>query len=473
MNLAPQRGIYTVSRFGGDERLVLEDAIGPEVLPDGSMVVTRVNKERELQLNRYWPENGRIEPLNGIFNSIDLCPPVRVFRDGKDAVFYGKTLDQDKSDPLSHLYLLDLTSGKARRLAPDLDLNYISVTFFPMAVAADDQSVLVVVRDGDLDRIVSVPRSGSGPARPLFSVTLPPWFMDAGKDGSLYVDQTTRLLQILRFPTQGGTPEVLASLEGASTQQNSTFQTADGRVLLESMIAGRSRLQLGKPGGDTVSFIATKEQTAGPSCRLGQDKIAFLLGPPGQQVLAVASIADGRIIRRLKEVHASEITHLAASMDGATLYYIAGSTVWAVPATDDGEPRRIGPGDCVVADPNGKDLIVQLREKAGVRLVRVPVSGGAEEPIPIQGSLRLSPTNMSSDSIGKDGRALVAITTPDDWFYGAGILDLRSGKLDKIPLNFTGDVISMGWQSDGRIISGGWPTKSKLWRFTPETAAGH
>jgi eukaryotic-like serine/threonine-protein kinase len=466
-------GIYAVSRFGGDEHLVLEKAIGPEVLPDGSLLVTLVNKDRDFQLNRYWPESGRLEPLNAVFNSIDLCPPARAFRDGKDAVFFGKTLDQDKADPLPHLSAINLASGKTRRLAPELDLTYVSVTFFPIAVSGNDQSVLVAMRDGDLYRIVSVPRSGSGPVLNLFSVTLPPWFLDAGKDGAFYLDQTTRALEILRFPVQGGTPNVLASLEGASTQENSAFQTADGRVLLGSMIGGRSHLEMAKPGGDAVSFIATKEETSGPSCRLGQDKIAFLLGAPGKAVLAVASIADGRIIRRLEGIQANDITDLVASSDGATLYYVAGRTVWAVSATDDGQPRRIGPGDSVVANPKGKDLMIQLREKDGVRLMRVPVSGGQEEPIPIQSPLRLAPVNMGSDSIGKDGRALLSITTPDDWFYGAAVLDMRSGKLEKIPLIFTGDLIQMGWQTDGRIIANGWPTISKLWRFTPETPASH
>lgn len=469
---ATPRGIYAVSRFGGDERLVLENALGPEVLPDGSLVVTLVNKDREFQLNRYWPESGRLEALNGIFESIDLCPPVRAFRDGKDAVFFGKTPGQDKQDASPHLFAIDLTSGKTQRLAPELDLKQSSLSFFPMAVAGNDQSVFVALRDGDLNRIVSVPRRGSGPIRNLFSVTEAPWFMDAGKDGALYLDQTTRTLEIIRFSTQGGTPDVLARLESGSTQQNSPFQTADGSVLVQSMIAGRSRLQLAKPGGDAVSFIATKEETSGPACLLGKDKVAFLLGAQGKQVVSVASIADGRIVQRLTNVQGSEVTHLVASNDGSTLYYVARRTVWAIPATD-GQPQRIGPGDSVVADPDGKDLIVQLREKDGVRLVRVPVSGGAEEPIPMQSPLRLSPTNIGSGAVGKDGLALLSIAAPDNWFYGAAILNLRNGRFERVPLNFAGDILEMSWQGDGRIISEGWPTKSRLWRFTPEAPAGN
>ncbi|HEV2492282.1 MAG TPA: protein kinase [Terriglobia bacterium] len=460
------RGIYSVSRFGGDERLILEDAMGPEVLPDGSLLVVRVNENRDFQLNRFWPESGRLSPLNAIISSSDLCPPVRAFRDGKEAVFVGKTLDQAKTDPVSHLYVIDLTSGKARRLAPQLEVAPSAISFFPLAVPIGDQSVLIDSREGDLHRIVEVPRSGSAPVRTLLSLTAPPLFMDVGKDGSIFLDQTVRPSEVLRFPAQGGTPEILAGAETPYSGAYSTFQIADGRILINSTVAGRSRLLLAKPGGDVAPFIATKEATSVPACPVGQGDIAFLLGPEDNAVVAVASIADGRIIRRLQGVQGSEVRCLVASRDGTTLYYVASRTVWAIP-TSDGQPRPIGPGDDVTADPNGKDLIVSLYEKEGVRLVRVPVSGGAEEPIPLQSALRLAPVIMGPDGIGKDGRALVSIATPDNWFYGAGVLDLRSGKLDRIPLNFTGDVLGLGWQSDGRILSTGWPLKAKLWRFRP------
>jgi serine/threonine protein kinase len=462
------RGIFSVSRFGGDERLILEDAAGPEVLPDGSLVITRVNKDRELQLFRFWADSGRLVPLNGVFASRDLCPPVRAFRDGNEIAFFGGTLEQVKTDPLPHLYVLDLASGKARRLAPELDLVPTAITFFPLAVALDDRSVLIDSREGDLHRVVEVPRNGTGPVRTLLSLTAPPLFMDVSKDGTLFLDQAVRPIEVLRFSLGGGTPEVLAGSETPLQGAQSTFQIADGRVLLDSIMAGRSRLLLAKPGGDAVPFIATKEETSGPECPVGDGEVAFLLGPRGNAVVAVASISDGRIVRRLQGIQGSGISNLVASRDGKTLYYVSSRTVWAIPATD-GQPRRIGPGDAVTPDPNGKDLIVQLREKEGVRLVRVPVSGGAEEPIIVQSALRLAPVDMGSNTIGKDGRAVVSIATPENWFYAPGILDLRSGKLNKITVNFTGDTLGLGWQDDGRILCTGWPIKGRLWRFRPAT----
>ena len=457
-------GIYTVSRFGGEERLILEDAMGPEVFPDGSLLVVRVNKERNFQLHRFWPESGRLEPLNGTVLDTAVCPPVRPFRDGKEAAFFGKTLGQGERDALPHLYVIDLTSGKTRRLAPELELP--AVYYFPIAVTSDDRSVLIELRDGDLNRVISIPRNGSGPIRTLLSLTLRPWFMDVGKDGSLYLDQQNPQLEILRFSPSGGTPEVLAGSETPYPGSQSTFQIADGRVLLDSIVAGRSRLQLAKPGGDAAPFIATKEESSEPACQVGEGEVAFLLGPRSGAVVAVASIADGRIVRRLKGVEGSEVGDLAASPDGKTLYYVASRSVWAIPATD-GQPRRIGPGDGVAADPNGNDLIVQIFEKEGVRLVRVPVSGGPEQPILFQSRLRQAPALIGPNAIGKDGRVLLTVTAADSWFYAAAILDPRRGKVDRIPLNFTGDLTGTVWQSDGRILSAGWPQKATLWRFRP------
>ena len=56
-------GIYSVSPLGGDERLVLADAAIPDILPDGSLLVARLNANRDMQMYRYWPEKGRLDTL--------------------------------------------------------------------------------------------------------------------------------------------------------------------------------------------------------------------------------------------------------------------------------------------------------------------------------------------------------------------------------------------------------------------------
>ncbi|HEV2351940.1 MAG TPA: protein kinase, partial [Terriglobia bacterium] len=465
-------GIYTVSRFGGDERLVLEDAMGPEALPDGSLLVVKVNKNRDFQLYRFWPENGRLEALDALFaNTSDLCPPNRAFHDGKEAVFFGSTLEQDKSDISPHLYVIDLTTGKTRRLAPQLDLRLnSSLSLFPIAMSIDDQSVFVQMAAGDLHRVISIPRRGTGPVQTLFTVTMQIDFMDVDKDGNIYLDQADRPIEALRFSPPGGTPEVPVGPGNASSHQFTPLQLEDGRIVLSSAVAGRSRLLAAKPGGEAAPFIATKEETSLPACKVGRDEVAFLLGPSERAIIAVASTADGRIVRRIEGAPGGHVSDLAASPDGKTLYYVASRSVWAIPVTG-GQAHEIAKGDAVAPDPNGKDLIVQLNEEEGIRLLRVPLSGGEMKPILFQSPFRLTSVELSPNAIGKDGRALLSITPPDAWFYGTGILDLRNGKMERIPLNFTGDILAPGWQDDGRILSSGWPFKSTIWRFSQRATA--
>ncbi len=471
--LSAPRGIYTVSRFGGDEHLVLDNAMGPEVLPDGSLLAVRLNKDRNQQLYRYWPESGRLQALDALFaGASDLCPPVRASHDGKDAFFIGKTLEQVSSwgadaasDPSIHMYDIDLASGNVRRLAPEVDFRLSSsLNIFPLAPTSDDRSVLAETEAGDLYRVISIPRHGVGPVRALFSLTLSADFLDVDKDGNIYLDQADRPMETLRFTASGGAPDVLVGAQKSFKGQYHIIQLPDGRLVFDSPIEGRRRLAIARPGGEATSFIQTKEETGMPACRVGEREIAFILGTPDHSVLALASLADGRVVKRLDRVVANAITALAASPDGKTIYYVAGRNVWTIDA-DGGQPRQIGPGDAVAPDSNGRDLVVQLIENEGVRLMRVPVSGGPGEPIPIQGPLRVSPTLMGPNAVGRDGRVVVSVASADYWFYGTGILDPRSGKLQRVPINFVGDLLGPGWQDDGRILTTGWPLKSSLWRF--------
>ena len=54
------KAIFSVPVLGGDERLVLENAFSPEPLPDGSLLVVKLNAEGRYQLHRFWPGTGRI-----------------------------------------------------------------------------------------------------------------------------------------------------------------------------------------------------------------------------------------------------------------------------------------------------------------------------------------------------------------------------------------------------------------------------
>ena len=108
--------------------------------------------------------------------------------------------------------------------------------------------------------------------------------------------------------------------------------------------------------------------------------------------------------------------------------------------------------------------------KEAIRLVKVSVSGAAEQPIPFQTALRPAPIIVTPNAIGKDGRVLLTVTAADSWFYGPALLDSRSGRVDRIPLKFTGDVLAPDWLDDGRILAVGRPIKVTIWRFRPSAS---
>jgi hypothetical protein len=461
---AKPQGIYTVPSLGGDERLVLEDAEHPEVLRDGTLLVSRIDPDRRSQIYHYWPDTGRLQAL-GAWPIPGDVSSVRVFPDGNEAVFFG-TAREKGSDGSPHLYALDIASGRTRRLAPQLPIRQTSPLSFPLAVTPDNRSVLIDLPSGNLHQIVAVPRSGSGPVQVLMTLTTAPWLMDVGPDGSLYLDQVERPLQLLRFPVSGGTPEVIASSETYPPEFMQPVELPDGRLLLPSLLSGRARLLIGKPGGNFFPLLDTPEETGPPAALLPNNEVAFRAGTGSDQTIVIASAGQGRIIRRLRGVKGENVTRLAASADGKMLFYTTSGNVWAIPAAD-GTPRKIYAGDGVAVDPNGRDVIVNLNENAGIRLVRVPISGGSGQDIHVQADLLIGPFPLGGNGVRKDGKILVGVTPKDSWFLSLAVLDPATGKLTRIPLNYTGDLFLSAWGRDGRILATGEPVRAHLWRFRP------
>ena len=455
-NAGVPRGVFSVAVLGGEERLVLEDAAFPEVLPDRSLLVAKINAGRKLQLHRFWPETGRTQAYPVELQSISGAP-VRVFPDGKEAVFLGRP-SGETGEP--HLYAIDLATARTRRLAPALTIPIVN-NLFPLAVTPDGQSVLVNIPSGNLHRIAAIPRNGGDSARTLLTLTQIPWYLDAAPDGTLFLEQTDQPCEILRFPIAGGTPERVAA--SPAFRFGAIAELSAGRVLVPAILAGRPRLMVSARDSAAAPLVDTSEETAAPVATVGAEQVAFLIGPPANRALAIAAISDGRIVRRLK-IPQTALDSLAASPDGRTLYYTASQTVWAIPV-EGGDPRRIAAGDSVVAAPGGRDLIVKLNESTGSRLLRVPAQGGKPEPLPFQGDLRLTPLPLSTTAIARDGRILVQVASVDSWYWHTAILDPATGRTQKIPLNYEGDLFYSGWSPDGRILSLGIGIKGGIWRF--------
>ena len=465
--LGGPRGIFTVPVLGGEERIVLEDEMGAEPLPDGSLLVTRINADRVYQLHHFWPETGRLEALPALLAASVLYGAVRVFPDGREAVFFGRPLEGTQT--ADHLYVIDLTSGRVRRIVPTAAISAPS-WLFPLAVTQDGGSVLFDLPAGNLHRIVAVPRDGSEQVRQIVTLTEVPLFLDVGPDGSLYVDQIGQPADLLRFTPASGALERIPL--PSAIRGDWMLPLPDGRVLVAGRIVGRDRVMVMAPGKDPVPFVATDEETTGPLAMIGEDTFVFVAGTVPTRRLALASVADGRITRRLTRVDAGAIRGLAGSPDGTTIYYVDSGTVWSVPAGD-GEPRKIRGGNSVAVDPRGRDLLIALNEPAGVRLIRVPISGGSGQVVPLPGDLRLSSTSdaLSGNAIGQDGRIAVRVTPIDTWFWPAVIFDPATGRVQRIPGGDQADMLLAGWAKDGRLVTVAQRFQGSLWRFRPENEA--
>ena len=457
------RGVFVVPVLGGDERLLLEDAMTPHVLPDGSLLVTRINAERTVQLYRFWPDTGRVEALPALAAPLSRLPSpsLRVFPDGREAVFVGKPQGTEGPD---HLWAIDFASGHTRRLAPNLTLTFAQWSF-PLAVSADGKSVLFIQPAGNLHHVVTVPRDGSAGGRTLLTLTQRPVLLDVGLDGSIYTDQLTQPSEVFRYAPQTRALERIVL--PPTHEEGPVLPLGDDRLLLAMRTGGRDRLMVVTPGKEPVPFIETQEETAAPMAMLGPDKVVFLAGSPPSRKVAVASIASGQITQRLTQIDGNQlIGSIAGSPDGQTIFLVAGGTLWAVP-TGDGAPLKIRSADSVSVVPDGRELLVVLNEAAGIRLVRRAWPGGEEQPVPIRGDFRLTPWPIGPNAVSRTGQIVLRVTTKDSWFWPAGILDPMSGTLTPLPEASTTDMLTPGWDDQDRVVTIVKFTSGTLWRFTP------
>ena len=299
----------------------------------------------------------------------------------------------------------------------------------------------------------------------------PPRYLDIGRDDAVYADQGGGPAEILRFPAAGGTPQrtPLGGAGWALLAPPSFVGLPDGRVLVPSRGAGRNRLLLAGTDRGETPLLETATDSATPTVVLGDDAIAFVAETGPNQVIAVASLTNGQILRRLNGTRGvNAIQSLSVSTDRKTVFYASGGTIWSVPS-DDGPPREVHQGDAVAVDPRTDELIVQQIDPKGARLVRVDPATGQERPVAFQGDVFLAPFPISGTAVAPDGRILVQIIARDSWFFKPGLVDPRTGRLERIPLNYDGDALSPAWGPSGDVIAAGGPLVSSLLRFRLES----
>src|SRR5262249_49837195 len=338
-------GIYSVPVLGGDEHLVLENADQPAALSDGTILVTRRDAQQRTKLFRFFPETGKLQDLPVLFSGLPFFESLMFVRDAKHALAWGRTLEGIQQKP--GFLEVDLSTASARRLPdPGVEVR----TWTP---SGDGKSVIIASPAGTLVRLLTMPLDGRAAPRALFTVSHDIRTIDAGADGSLFVNLVDRPAEVGRISPPGGSPEKLASLPQLPLL-DMVVALPDGRVVVTVQAVGRTHLMVLEKGKDPAPLLNTTEETAAPITVAGPHSIAFAIGPEPHQTVAIADTSNGRISGRIAPGK-GEIVSLAATPDGKTIYFAAGQTIWSLPVTG-GEARKITAGGAVLMDPSGPCL---------------------------------------------------------------------------------------------------------------------
>ena len=239
----------------------------------------------------------------------------------------------------------------------------------------------------------------------------------------------------------------------------------DGRIVTLQMVAGRNRLVVIEDGKEPAPLLSISEPVEAPATPAGPGLLAFLVQANGKQEIGIASLASGRLARRIP-FDKGAIQAMTASPDGKTLYCAADHMVWSVPASG-GPPVRMRGGDTVTIDPDGKFLVVFASELTKVRLFQVPLNGGVEREIVPQGDAPPVAT-VSDRAISRDGRMLVVASSPGSWFWTPFVMDLATGRMTPVPTDKLGDYYRPTWTPEGEVYAVVAGMSSAVWKFTPE-----
>jgi eukaryotic-like serine/threonine-protein kinase len=451
------KGVFSVPALGGDEQLVLEDAMMPEALPDGSLLLVRINPEHRYQVFRYWPDTGKLQgygiEVSNFYSAIRAGPA------GHRALILGTAIGAGAATGI-HLFVVDLATGGVSQFPEETPGQFADASA-GAAFSRDGKHALALSRKGNTFRIESIPLEGRDlaqtPPQTVLTLTQVVYSIDTGPDNSIYLDQSDRAKELLRFAPAGGKVERIASLSSEMGDDNFAV-LRDGRAVWLEQAGGHRRLVLVEQGKDPVPLINTREETSWPMAPVGEDQVAFLLGRE-RQTVAVAALSNGRITRQIP-LDKGPVGAMAAAPDGKTLYCAAAGTIWAVPVSG-GVAQKIANGDSVAVDPASQSLMIEVLTPPNTRLVRVPLAGGAEQEV--AGSFQLG---LGIDPGSIAGGKLVAPMASPYWYDPPGLFNLATGEATRIPLDYRGDFHHMQWTPDGKImaVAAGW--RATLWKFS-------
>jgi hypothetical protein len=113
------------------------------------------------------------------------------------------------------------------------------------------------------------------------------------------------------------------------------------------------------------------------------------------------------------------------------------------------------------------DVIAKLDEQKGSRLVRIPAAGGPPQAVPFTGEYSMLTNPLIPGSIRKN-QLLLPLSSVDSWDYHAGVLDLATGDVTRLPMNEAADVHLVAYAADGSALLLVLRIDSTLWKFEPK-----
>jgi hypothetical protein len=457
------RGVYSISPLGGEPRPLLDNAQCPHALPDGSLIVVQIDESARYRLHRFWPDSGKLQALpalmgGGVAELVD--PLVAVFPDGRDVVYLGTPDSAPNGAP--RWYVINLETLRSRPLN-----SQVVPGAFSVGVSPDNQSALIVNAVGDKWEIEAVPRSGEGAPHALISFPRPHnvWGIDAARDGSVYFDYMVRQSSVLQFDTTGKTAsETVVTIEGKM------LPLGEGSFLVDRIVDGKRHLKVFRADVGERNLLESSEESSSPAARIGAESVAFLLGPPDALRIAIATLRDGRIVKRFP-FDAASVESIAATPDGNRLYYCDHGQVWWIGTKgEEVKPVLVTEGDSIATDPVGKYLYINRTQKGQRELMRMPLTGGQAEVLAIPQEYTISNDELSPAAVDAQGRILFEVDSADSWFEHVAMIDTSRKTFALVPTGFSGDVWMPGWESDGRIAAVGARLDSTLWRYKPSRA---
>jgi sugar lactone lactonase YvrE len=451
------RGVYSVSPLGSDDRLILADAASPMPLSDGSVLVWRLvaGSNGRARLFHFWPETGKLDSFPVFISPLPGVRVAAVFPGEKELVFMGGTGPFRGADSL---VVIDLESRKTRVLSTTIG-RYGSTA---VVTTPDGKAVLVAEVAGDEFQVVSVPRDGSNRHTVLLSTTLFPPGMSVGPDGTIFLDQQARPVDLIQYAPASGR---LQRTPAPQTFANGVFPLPDGRILAVQRSGGGSSIAAFADNQSPTAFLTTRGESYFPVASLGRDRTLIRVADSSATAtLVVADNANGQIAARLPKFDAFAF---AGSPDGNTVFFADSGAIWSMPIA--GGPRhRLADGNSVAPDPGGRYLVTQVIRGDGVHLLQVPLDGTAPHEIAIRGDMPIAPLPLAPNAVAPDGRILVEVVSRASWFWPAAILDPKTGRLTVVPPGVAYDMTFAGWDSQGRVVTVALGLESSLWRFRPQ-----